>query len=147
MEQYSAAPYLATLINCMVWTLYGLPMVHPGSILVVTINGSGTAIECVYIILFFIFSDKKKRLKVALVVMVEIVFVGVLSLLVMTLTHTHRKRSFVVGMVCILFNIMMYASPLVVMVSLYLFFHLLCNNIYNFTSSLVILYHNIYIYI
>lgn len=115
VEQYSAVPYLATLVNCLVWTLYGLPMVHPGSILVVTINGSGTAIECAYIILFLIFCDKKKRLKVVLVVLLELIFIGVLALLVLSLAHTHKKRSTVVGTICILFNIMMYASPLAVM--------------------------------
>ncbi|KAL5551566.1 hypothetical protein UlMin_001742 [Ulmus minor] len=115
VEQYSPIPYLATLVNCLVWTLYGLPMVHPGSILVVTINGSGTAIECVYIILFLIFSDKKKRLKVVLVVLVEIIFIAVLTVLTLTLAHTHKRRSTVVGTICILFNIMMYASPLAVM--------------------------------
>jgi solute carrier family 50 protein (sugar transporter) len=90
-------------------------MIHPGSILVVTINGSGTAIEFVYIILFFIFSAKKKRLIVIGVVIVELIFVALLTLLVLTLAHTYSKRSMVVGTVCILFNIMMYASPLTVM--------------------------------
>lgn len=116
MEQYSPVPYLATLINCMAWTLYGLPIVHPNSTLVWTINGSGTIIEVVYIILFLIYSDKKKRLMVVLVVALEIIFIGVLTLLVLTLAHTHTKRSLIVGIVSIAFNIMMYASPLTVMV-------------------------------
>ncbi|KAL6182835.1 hypothetical protein ACLB2K_044247 [Fragaria x ananassa] len=99
----------------MAWTLYGLPIVHPNSTLVWTINGSGTIIEVVYIILFFIYSDKKKRLMVVLVVALEIIFIGVLTLLVLTLAHTHTKRSLIVGIVSIAFNIMMYASPLTVM--------------------------------
>ncbi|KAH9719067.1 Bidirectional sugar transporter SWEET7 [Citrus sinensis] len=116
VEQYSAAPYLATLLNCMVWVLYGLPMVHPHSILVITINGSGTAIEVVYIILFVLHSDKKKRIKVMLVVLVEVIFVALVALLVLTLLHSTKQRSMAVGIICILFNIMMYASPLSVMV-------------------------------
>ncbi|XP_022146077.1 bidirectional sugar transporter SWEET4-like [Momordica charantia] len=116
VEQYSAVPYLATLINCMVWTLYGLPMVHPGSLLVVTINGTGIAIELVYIILFLVYSDgKKKRMKVLMVLLLELIFVALLTLLVLTLAHTFRLRSAIVGTICILFNIMMYASPLTVM--------------------------------
>ncbi|KAJ7945072.1 Bidirectional sugar transporter SWEET [Quillaja saponaria] len=115
VEQYSPAPYLATLVNCMVWTLYGIPMVHPHSILVVTINGSGTAIELIYVILFLIYSDKKKRLKVLLVLMIELIFITVLTLLVLTIVHSIKKRSAIVGTICILFNIMMYASPLAVM--------------------------------
>ncbi|KAM5571225.1 bidirectional sugar transporter SWEET4 [Rosa sericea] len=115
VEQYSPVPYLATLINCMVWTLYGLPIVHPDSTLVWTINGSGTVIEVVYIILYLIYSDKKKRLMVVLVVAVEIIFIGVLTALVLTLAHTHTKRSLIVGIISIAFNIMMYAAPLTVM--------------------------------
>ncbi|XP_022136759.1 bidirectional sugar transporter SWEET4 [Momordica charantia] len=115
VEQFSAIPYLATLVNCLVWVLYGLPAVHPGSILVITINGAGTLIELVYIVLFFVFSDRKKRVKLVLVLLVELVFITLLSLVVLLFFHTHTKRSMVVGTICILFNIGMYASPLSVM--------------------------------
>ncbi|KAJ4835014.1 hypothetical protein Tsubulata_013269 [Turnera subulata] len=115
VEQFSPVPYLATLINCMVWVLYGLPMVHPDSTLVITINGTGTAIEIVFLILFIIYSDKKGRNKVLLIILVEVIFIAVLAVLVLTLVHGTKKRTLVVGIVCILFNIMMYASPLSVM--------------------------------
>ncbi|XP_038878919.1 bidirectional sugar transporter SWEET4-like [Benincasa hispida] len=115
VEQFSPIPYLATLVNCLVWVLYGLPVVHPGSILVITINAAGTLIELIYIILFFVFSNRKKRVKVILVLLVEVVFITLLSLLVLFIFHTHSKRSMVVGTICILFNIGMYASPLAVM--------------------------------
>lgn len=120
VEQYSPVPYLATLINCVVWTLYGLPIVRPHSTLVVTINGSGIGIEIVYIVLFLIYSDRQKRLKVFLVVVVEVIFGCVLTVLVLTMSHTHKERSMIVGIICMMFNIMMYASPLAVMVSLLL---------------------------
>lgn len=117
VEQYSPTPYLATLINCMVWVLYGLPMVHPHSTLVVTINGTGTLIELVYILLFLFYSNRWKRLRVAAVVLIELIFISALAALVLTLVHTHKQRSMVVGIVCMVFNVMMYASPLSVMVS------------------------------
>ena len=117
MEQYSAAPYLATLINCMVWTLYGLPMVHPHSLLVVTINGTGCVIEIIYITLFLIYSDRTKRLKVFLWLLLELIFITLLTLVSLTLIHTVKKRSAIVGTICMLFNVTMYASPLSVMVS------------------------------
>ncbi|PQM41906.1 bidirectional sugar transporter SWEET4 [Prunus yedoensis var. nudiflora] len=118
VEQYSPVPYLATLANCMVWALYGLPIVHPHSILVVTINGSAIFIELSYIILFLIYaSDKKQRLKVLLGLLVELILMALLVLVVLTVAHTHERRSLIVGIVCILCNIMMYASPLAVMFS------------------------------
>ncbi|KAE8732209.1 Bidirectional sugar transporter SWEET4 [Hibiscus syriacus] len=116
VEQFSPVPYLATLINCMVWVVYGLPMVHPNSSLVVTINGTGTAIELAYLTLFLIFChDKKKRLKVVLIVLLELIFVAALTALVLIVAHNTRRRSLVVGIMAILFNIMMYAAPLSVM--------------------------------
>ncbi|XP_027343196.1 bidirectional sugar transporter SWEET4-like [Abrus precatorius] len=115
VEQFSPAPYLATLVNCMVWTLYGLPMVHPHSLLVVTINGSGCVIEIIYVTLFLIYSNRSKRLKVFLWLLVELIFITALTLVTLTLVHSLKKRSAIVGTTCILFNIMMYASPLAVM--------------------------------
>ncbi|XP_023521694.1 bidirectional sugar transporter SWEET4-like [Cucurbita pepo subsp. pepo] len=116
VEQYSPMPYLATLMNCLVWTLYGMPMVHPNSLLVITINGIGIVIELVYIVLFLVYCNgRKERVKVVLVVLAEVVFVAFLTLLVLTLAHTYTLRSTIVGSVCLVFNIMMYASPLTVM--------------------------------
>ncbi|CAK9169272.1 unnamed protein product [Ilex paraguariensis] len=117
VEQYSPVPYLATLINCGLWVLYGLPMVHPHSTLVVTINGTGFAIELVYVFIFIIYSDRKKRLRVVLTMLAEFVFLAVLVLLVLNLAHTTKLRSLIVGSICIVGNILMYASPLSVMVS------------------------------
>ncbi|ESQ38449.1 hypothetical protein EUTSA_v10029447mg [Eutrema salsugineum] len=116
VEEYSPIPYLATLINCLVWVLYGLPMVHPNSTLVVTINGTGIVIEIVFLTIFFVFSGRQKqRLVIAGVLAVEMVFVVILAVLVFTLQHTTNKRTMSVGLVCCVFNVMMYASPLAVM--------------------------------
>ncbi|PWA58227.1 hypothetical protein CTI12_AA311670 [Artemisia annua] len=35
VEQYSPVPYLASFFNCGLWVLYGMPFVHPNSLLVV----------------------------------------------------------------------------------------------------------------
>lgn len=102
----------------MVWVLYGLPIVHPNSTLVWTINGTGVAIETVYLLLFLIYSDKKRRFKVLQIVLAEVVSIALLATLVLTLVHTTKKRTAIVGIVAIVFNTMMYASPLSVMVSL-----------------------------
>ncbi|KAG4958215.1 hypothetical protein JHK82_034971 [Glycine max] len=115
VEQYSAVPYLATLMNCMVWTLYGLPMVHPHSLLVVTINGAGCVIEIIYVTLFLLYSDRTKRLRVFLCLFSELIFITLLTLLTFTLIHSIKHRSAIVGTICMLFNIAMYASPLSVM--------------------------------
>ncbi|KAK6935573.1 SWEET sugar transporter [Dillenia turbinata] len=115
VQQFSAAPYLATFGNCMLWLLYGVPIVHQDNILVLTINGIGCLIEVFYLILFVVYSDKKKRVVVLLISLVEVIFAGIVAVLVLTLVHNLKMRSTVVGTICIVFNILMYASPLSVM--------------------------------
>ncbi|KAK7316511.1 hypothetical protein RJT34_00028 [Clitoria ternatea] len=115
VEQYSAVPYLATLMNCMVWTLYGMPTVHPHSLLVVTINGAGCVVEIIYITLFLIYSHRTKRLNLFLSLFFQLIFITALTLVTLTLIHTVNKRSAIVGTICMLFNVTMYASPLSIM--------------------------------
>ncbi|XP_004252656.1 bidirectional sugar transporter SWEET7 [Solanum lycopersicum] len=115
VEQFSPFPYLATFVNCGLWVLYGIPLVHPHSILVVTINGTGFGIEVVYLMLFLLYSEKKKRIKIFLIIISEIIFLVSLAIFVLTLVQTHKKRSTIVGSICIVGNILMYASPLAIM--------------------------------
>eukprot|EP00493_Phyllostaurus_siculus_P005457 UN05499 len=93
VEQYSAVPYLATLLNCMMWVLYGLPLVHPHSMLVITINGTGMLIELTYVALFLTFSVGAARRRVLLLLVAEVAFVGGVAALVLSLAHTHDRRS------------------------------------------------------
>ncbi|KAK1279350.1 Bidirectional sugar transporter SWEET5 [Acorus gramineus] len=121
VEQYSAIPYLATLQNCMLWLLYGMPFVHPHSILVLTINGAGLVFEATYLAIYFAYATRNQRKKPALILMLEIVFVAVVSVLVLTLTqnyeidHRNTVRTLIVGILCVIFGTFMYASPLSVM--------------------------------
>ena len=117
MEQFSAVPYLATLLNCMFWVVYGLPMVHPHSTLVLTINGSGMAIELAYVLLFIIYSHGSNRFRVLVILASEVAFVALVGILVIAFTHTLAMRSMIIGILCVIFGTMMYVAPLAVMVS------------------------------
>lgn len=48
---YSGIPYICTLLNCLLWVVYGLPVVEL-QVLVVTINAAGVVIEMIYIGLY-----------------------------------------------------------------------------------------------
>ncbi|KAJ8451111.1 hypothetical protein Cgig2_026920 [Carnegiea gigantea] len=115
VEQYSAVPYITTFVNCMLWVLYGLPFVHPNSILVITINGAGCAIELFYLLIFILYSHDKQRLRVVVIAILEVLLVGIIAATVLSLVHTTKRRSSIVGFIAIVCNIMMYASPLSVM--------------------------------
>lgn len=61
VSEFKPDPYVATVLNCMMWTFYGLPFVHPDSLLVITINGTGLFMELVYVTIFFIFASASVR--------------------------------------------------------------------------------------
>ncbi|GAB2276539.1 hypothetical protein Dimus_011258 [Dionaea muscipula] len=115
VEQFKPDPYLATIVNCMLWVFYGLPFVHPDTILVATINGVGLAIELIYTIIFFIYAEKKGRMKAAAWIAIEVVFMAIVVALTMTMFHSTTKRSNVVGVLCVIFGLIMYISPLTIM--------------------------------
>nr|GMD99701.1 bidirectional sugar transporter SWEET4 [Ipomoea batatas] len=117
VEQYSAAPYLASFLNCGIWAFYGIPIVHPNSLLFWTVNGSGVVSAIVYLFVFLYCSDRKKRFKVALIVLAEVVFMAAHAILVLTLAHNWKLRSVIIGTVAGLSSILMYASPLAIMLS------------------------------
>ena len=116
VEQFSAIPYLATLLNCMLWVVYGLPLVHPHSILVITINGAGLVIELTYVLLFLLYSQGRTRLRVLVIFLAEVAFVAVVAIVVLATAHTYDRRSLIVGSLCVFFGTMMYVAPLSVMV-------------------------------
>ncbi|XP_020588838.1 bidirectional sugar transporter SWEET4-like [Phalaenopsis equestris] len=115
VEEFSVIPYAATLLNCMLWMVFGLPLVHPNSTLVLSINSVGTLIEVCYVILYLVFSTGTKRTKALLLFLGDLTFVAIVVVVVLTCFHTHDRRSLIVGILCVIFCIMMYLAPLSVM--------------------------------
>ncbi|XP_020594898.1 bidirectional sugar transporter SWEET6b-like, partial [Phalaenopsis equestris] len=113
--QFSPIPYLTALANCMLWLFYGLPVVHPDSILVSTINGAGVLVVTVYLTVFFFYSPEEIRRMMMKILAGELVFMAMVVTLVLTAARTHDVRSLVVGILTIILCVCMYASPLSVM--------------------------------
>ncbi|KAJ0920243.1 putative SWEET sugar transporter [Helianthus annuus] len=51
-------------MNCSMWLFYGLPIVHPHSLLVVTINSAGILITLTFCSIFFIYSSWTCRVRI-----------------------------------------------------------------------------------
>ncbi|CAH8360266.1 unnamed protein product [Eruca vesicaria subsp. sativa] len=115
VSEFKPDPYVATVLNCMMWTFYGLPFVQPDSLLVITINGAGLVMELVYVIIFFIFATSPVRKRITIAMAIEVIFMAVVVFCTLYFLHTTKQRSMLVGILCIIFNIIMYASPLTVM--------------------------------
>lgn len=115
VQAFKPDPYLATVLNCVMWCFYGMPFVHPDSLLVVTINGVGFFIEMFYVAIFFIYSNTwPKRRKILLVLFGEFVFFFAVALITMLCLHGTKDRSMLIGIICIVLNIAMYTSPLTI---------------------------------
>jgi len=59
---YSGIPYVCTLLNCLLWVVYGLPVVQ-FQVLVVSINAAGVFIEVIYLALYLINAQKKIKVR------------------------------------------------------------------------------------
>ncbi|BAT07069.1 Os09g0254600, partial [Oryza sativa Japonica Group] len=69
----------------------------------------------VYLTIFFLFSDKKNKKKMEVVLAAEALFMAAVALGVLLGVHTHQRRSLIVGILCVIFDTIMYSSPLTVM--------------------------------
>lgn len=96
---------------------YGLPFVSPHNMLVSTINGAGAVIETVYVLTFIAFAPRKEKLKIlGLFAAVVAVFSAVAMV---SLFALHGKpRMLFCGFAATVFSIIMYGSPLSIMVTI-----------------------------
>ncbi|KAK9117100.1 hypothetical protein Sjap_016047 [Stephania japonica] len=107
-------PYLAASMNCVLWVFYGMPFVHPHSTLVWTINGTELFLELCYLTTYLRFSNNQQRLKVFKIFTVEVALFAIIAATALLAFHTYTSRSMVVGIVCVIFGVCMYASPLTI---------------------------------
>ncbi|XAR51854.1 hypothetical protein NMG60_11006616 [Bertholletia excelsa] len=115
VEEFKPDPYLAGAMNCIFWIFYGLPIVHPHSTLVVTINSIGLALQLGYLAIFFTYGDKKLRIKIMLVLLVELIVFAAIASVALLKFHAHNPRINFVGAFCVFFGIILYSSPLTIM--------------------------------
>ncbi|KAJ4950704.1 hypothetical protein NE237_027536 [Protea cynaroides] len=115
VDGFRPDPYLASVINCALWILYGQPFVHPGIILVVTINSVGFTLELSYILIYIFYAPSNKRTKVLLVLLAEALFFLAVATFSLKVYQTQSSRSLFVGIFCSFFGVCMSMSPLTVM--------------------------------
>jgi solute carrier family 50 protein (sugar transporter) len=113
-EDFSGVPYNMTLLNCLLSAWYGLPFISPNNLLVSTINGTGTVIEAIYVMIFLIFAPPKLRRKMFGLLMIVITIFSIVALVSLLALHGQGRKVFC-GLAATIFSICMYASPLSIM--------------------------------
>ncbi|KAI3517711.1 hypothetical protein L1887_16928 [Cichorium endivia] len=116
-EEFSFLPYTITLLNCLLYTWYGLPVVSYQweNFPMITINGLGILFELSFIIIFIWFTSPKQKLKAGVMTTVVILIFSTTALISTYMLHDHPTRKKLVGTVGLAASVGMYASPLVVM--------------------------------
>ncbi|KAK7385064.1 hypothetical protein VNO78_30771 [Psophocarpus tetragonolobus] len=113
-EDFSGVPYPMTLLNCLLSTWYGLPFVSPNNILVSIINGIGSVIELIYVLIFITFAPKKERNKVLGLFAFVVAVFSIVVLVSLLALHGNARKLFS-GFAAAIFSIIMYGSPLSIM--------------------------------
>ncbi|XP_069155359.1 bidirectional sugar transporter SWEET1-like isoform X1 [Solanum lycopersicum] len=111
-EQFSGIPYVMAFLNCLISACrYGLPFVTSNNILVATINGTGAAIELIYVLIFLLYApNKQKRRIFAIFVLVVVAFAA--AAVISVLFFHGKNRKLFCGIASTVFSIVMYAAPL-----------------------------------
>ncbi|KAK9161535.1 hypothetical protein Syun_007876 [Stephania yunnanensis] len=113
--EFSCVPYVAALMNCLIYSWYGSPMVSNNweNLPLFTVDGLGILFECSFVIVYLSFASP--RGKKAVYYMVTPVVGGFVAMVVSTsLLKDHHLRKALVGGFGLVASIVMYSSPLVV---------------------------------
>ncbi|PIA49073.1 hypothetical protein AQUCO_01300133v1 [Aquilegia coerulea] len=116
-EEFTCVPYILALLNCLLYTWYGLPIVSHEweNFPVVTINGIGILLESSFILIYLWFASPTGKKRVSLM-LVPVILLFCITVFVSTFAlHNHRQRKILVGSIGVVASIAMYGSPLVVM--------------------------------
>ncbi|CAG7899487.1 unnamed protein product, partial [Brassica rapa] len=113
-EQFSGIPYPMTLLNCLLSAWYGLPFVSKDNTLVSTINGTGAAIETIYVLIFLFYAPRKEKPKIFAIFAAVLAVFATVALVSLFALHGNGRKLFC-GIAATVFSIIMYASPLSIM--------------------------------
>ncbi|KAG7576279.1 SWEET sugar transporter [Arabidopsis thaliana x Arabidopsis arenosa] len=103
--------HILMLIQCSLWVLYGLPVVHKDSILVTTSNSIGFVNEVIYVVVFWICcEDESRKINVNLCLLAVFYFVTSFYVITIWAIESLFAKYTLIGIVCNIFNICIYVS-------------------------------------
>jgi len=126
---HTPLPYLVGDVMAGLWIAYGEPNVTPCKPSVLVINTIGVVLFSTYSLLFLVYAGERQgeiviKMYIALVTFLLFYFFGTAvapALAIQPMTHRDgtvaTKASTVLGVICAAFNILMFASPLAVTVT------------------------------
>ncbi|KAK4838722.1 hypothetical protein QYF36_015901 [Acer negundo] len=115
-EEFSCFPYIISLLNCLIYSWYGMPIVSYRweNFPLVTINGLGVLLEVSFIIIYIWFATARSKMKVAAMLVPVILLFCTTAIISAFVFHDHHHRKVFVGTIGLVAAVTMYGSPLVV---------------------------------
>jgi len=120
VRNFDALPYLLALLQCSLWVSYSV--ITPNRLPSLLTNLCGAGLELIWCILYLSFSSERTAFATKFVVVVAawilLTGVDVLTVPHMQAWQRHRLKpqdsiqTEALGLICVVFNIMMYAAPL-----------------------------------
>ncbi|KAK7282614.1 hypothetical protein RIF29_11531 [Crotalaria pallida] len=116
-EEFSCIPYIIGLLNCLLFTWYGLPVVSYKweNFPLVTVNGVGILLELSYVLIYFFYASAKGKGRVAMITIPVLIVFCITALVSTFALHDNPHRKLLVGSIGLVVSVTMYGSPLVVM--------------------------------
>ncbi|CAN6347665.1 unnamed protein product [Urochloa humidicola] len=109
-EGFQSVPYVVALFSAMLWIFYAL--IKSNEILLITINVAGCVIETIYVVMYFVYADKKARLFTAKIMLgLNVSFFGAIMLFTLLL-FKGDKRVVTLGWICVGFSVSVFVAPL-----------------------------------
>ncbi|KAI3506680.1 hypothetical protein L1887_21243 [Cichorium endivia] len=113
-EGFQSVPYSVALFSCMLLLYYGYLKTENG-MMIITINSIGCVIETIYIVLFLIYATKESLMStVKLLAFFNILSYGLIVITTILATEG-PERVAVVGWICAVFSVCVFAAPLSIM--------------------------------
>ncbi|GKV17385.1 hypothetical protein SLEP1_g27900 [Rubroshorea leprosula] len=111
-EDFHSIPYLTALFSAMLWIYYALLKSSSDAILLITINGLGCIFKSTYIAIYITYAPKQARIS-TLKLLFLFNFLGFCSMFLPSYFLVKGlQRVQIVGWICMIFSLMVFAAPL-----------------------------------
>ncbi|PSR86034.1 Bidirectional sugar transporter like [Actinidia chinensis var. chinensis] len=112
-EGFQSIPYAVALFSAMLLLYYGF--LKKNGLMIITINTIGCAIEATYLILFMLYATKEAKIYTTKLLIFFNVIVYGLIILCTSLLSNGKLRVTIVGWICAVFSVCVFAAPLSIM--------------------------------
>jgi len=113
-ESFSGFPYVMALFNCLLYTLYGSPLISNGwdNVVVMVVNAIGVLLEFCFVFIYLTFAPPKTKRNMVMMVVGLLVIFGTIATSSVCAFHDHKHKKLFVGTAGVAATVILYASPL-----------------------------------